>query len=156
MKQLLLCAVLMIAAVSLALGQAKGTPGGGMGNDEQAIAQIGREWINAEIQSNAAKIGEILADDFKTIDQEGKTHNKSEYLNQVKQANAENKLTSFETTDAQTFINGDMAVWAGRYTMKFINAGKSGDGSGRYVGVSMKRQGRWRPVFVQLFSAGQQ
>ncbi len=43
MKQLLLSAVLMIAAVALALGQAKDKPGGRTGTDEQAIAQMGRD-----------------------------------------------------------------------------------------------------------------
>lgn len=155
MRQILLSAALMIATVSLGFGQAKDKPGGASGNDEQALAQLGRDWVNAYIQKDTAKLGEILADDFTVADLEGKTMTKSEYLNEVKNQNNENRLVSWEFVEGRTHFYAETAVLTGRYTSKFMSAGKSGDDSGRYVVVGVKRQGRWRPVFGQFFPAPQ-
>lgn len=128
-------------------------PGGGSGNDEQALAQLGRDWVNAYIQKDTTKLGEILADDFTFLIPDGKTMTKSEYLNEVKSQNNENRLVSWESAESQTHLYGETAVLTGRYTSKFMNAGKGGDESGRFVVVGVKRQGRWRPVFSQFFPA---
>ncbi len=150
MKQTLAVAVLVVATVSLALGQMGNNQGetkaGGKTSVEQALMQMEHEWVDAAQKKDTATLARILADDWVGQGPTG-TATKAQALAELK--SGDNKLDSITLGDMKVRVFGDAAIVTGSDDEKSSYKGK--DTSGHYVwtDVFVKRNGRWQAAASQ-------
>lgn len=115
--------------------------------DEQAILQVERQYIQANLNADTDTLEKILADDF-AIRNRWSMEDKEERL-----ARLENQQLAFEVIDTDNVelkINGERAVLTGK---AFVESRKDGlvSSNSRYTfrRVYEKRQGRWQIVSVR-------
>lgn len=146
---------LVVSLLTFAIGIASATllgpfRSGAVSNssDEQAILQVERQYIQANLNADTDTLERILADDF-TIRSRWSVENKEERL-----ALLESPAFAFEafsTNDVQVNVNGDRAVLTGVAAIKI----RHGDRVGRtpayiFTRIYEKRQGRWQIVSVRV------
>jgi ketosteroid isomerase-like protein len=154
MKRMLLMAILVVMALTLALGQEqaeKKSPGQGKGAAtgaiEQQIKDLEKQWNDATLKHDAEALGRILADDVVDISGTGQVSTKAQDLADLK--SGEPKLESSSVEDMKVRVFGNVAVVNGHYTEKGTYKGKDISGEGRFTDVFVKRQGRWQCVSTQ-------
>jgi len=150
MKRILAVAVLAAAAAALALGQMgenEGkTKGKGKASVEQALMQMERDWTEAQLKKDAARLDKILADDWVGQGPPGIT-TKSQTLADLK--SGDYKLDSITLGDMKVRVFGDTAVVTGSDDEKSSTKGKDTSGHYTWTDVFAKRRGRWQAVASQ-------
>jgi uncharacterized protein (TIGR02246 family) len=171
MKRVLLIAVLITAASSLALGQTEVTKpdqskpmvekvvtkpdqSKPMGEKvattsraEQAVRQVFEELVSSYAKNDAAVPARIFADDFTFTNPIGEVMTKEQRIGQIKPGGV--MFDSYSVDDVNVRIYGDTAVVTNRATL----AGKRGDqalaGQYRVTQVFVKKGGNWQLVAAQ-------
>jgi ketosteroid isomerase-like protein len=141
MKQLTATLVMTTALYAFApLAQAQNKA-----SDE--LKQIENDWVAALKSKNAAKLGEILADDWVSLGWDGKLTNKAKALADLK--SPAYGLDTIEMGPMTVRIYENTAVVTGSDTEKSKEDGK--DTSGKYIwtDVFVKQNGKWRAVSSQ-------
>jgi ketosteroid isomerase-like protein len=150
MKRILAVAVLAAAAAALALGQMgenEGkTKGKGKASVEQALMQMERDWTEAQLKKDAARLDKILADDWVGQGPPGIT-TKAQTLEELK--SGDYKLDSITLGDMKVRVFGDTAVVTGSDDEKSSSKGKDTSGHYTWTDVFAKRRGRWQAVASQ-------
>jgi len=136
MRKILVVAVIVLTTATLAASQTKRS------NIEQMIMQMEREWTDAYVKRDAATLDRLLASDFMDIDPEGKTQNKTEYINLAK--NPVGTFESITIEDTKVRVYGNTVVSSGRYMIK--GSDRAQGEWFRYTAVYVKQQGRWQAV----------
>jgi ketosteroid isomerase-like protein len=154
MKRMLLMPILVVMALTLALGQEqaeKKSAGQGKvaatGAVEQQIKDLEKEWNDATLKHDVEALGRTLADDVVDIGDTGQVQTKAQDLADLK--SGEPKLESSSVEDMKVRVFGNVAVVNGHYTEKGTYKGKDISGEGRFTDVFVKRQGRWQCVSTQ-------
>ena len=139
---------LVIVALALATSIAQGQTQSGSQDDrssvEQAIRQLDRERIQAQISADAVALDRIYADDFVGVGPSGTVRTKPEVISDFTSGNL--KFQSITTDEVQVRVYENTAVETGLSTMVGQDKGKAVPRDTRFTRVWIKQQGRWRLV----------
>lgn len=116
-------------------------------NDEQAILQMEREYIEANLNSDTETLDNILADDF-TIRTRWRIITKAQRLALL--SDPDFAFETINTDDVEVEVNGDRAVVTGEaYTQTLQGDRESTSPVYRFARYYEKRDGRWQIVSVR-------
>jgi ketosteroid isomerase-like protein len=144
MRWTLVIAVLALTATSIALGQKQSASGDQRSSVEQAIRQLDKERIQAQIGADAATLDRIYADDFIGVGPSGTVRTKPQVIADF--TSGDLKFQSITTGEVQVRVYENTAVETGLSTMVGQDKGKAVPRDTRFTRVWIKQQGRWRLV----------
>ena len=157
MKRILLTAVIVIAASSLALGQKpdktadKSKPAGekvaASSSVEQAVQQRLNELNTALGSNDTVALDRIYADDYTLVNMSGAVTTKAQRLAAIK--SGELKYESVSVDEVNIRIYGDTAVVTDRATVKLQDKGQDLSGQYRVTLTFVKIKGAWQLVAAQ-------
>jgi uncharacterized protein (TIGR02246 family) len=144
MRWTLVIAVLALALTSVALGQEQSASKDQRSSVEQAIRQLDKERIQAQIGADAAALDRIYADDFIGVGPSGTVRTKPQVISDF--TSGKLKFQSITTDEVQVRVYENTAVETGLSTMIGQDKGKAVPRDTRFTRVWIKQQGRWRLV----------
>jgi uncharacterized protein (TIGR02246 family) len=144
MRRPLVIAALVLTVASLALGQEQSAKREEGKSIEQAIRQLDRERIQAQISADAPALDRLYADDFLGVGPSGTVRTKAQVIADF--TSGELKFQTITTDEVQVRIYGNTAVETGRSTMNGQDKGKAVPRDTRFTRVWVKQEGRWRLV----------
>jgi uncharacterized protein (TIGR02246 family) len=144
MRWTLVIAVLALTATSIALGQKQSASSDQRSSVEQAIRQLDKERIQAQIGADAATLDRIYADDFIGVGPSGTVRTKPQVIADF--TSGDLKFQSITTDEVQVRVYENTAVETGLSTMVGRDKGKAVPRDTRFTRVWIKQQGRWRLV----------
>ena len=144
MKHILVTVVLAVVVSSVALGQKQSATKDQTRSAEQAVREVDKERIQAQINADAAALDRIYADDFIGVGPSGTVRNKAQVIADFTSGSL--KFQSITTDDVQVRVYGNTAVETGLSTMTGQDKGKTVPSDTRFTRVWVKQQGRWRLV----------
>ena len=150
-RHIVILITLTLTLSSLAAGQARGRkpvrrPAASAANADQALKDLERQWAEGLKNRDKETLNRILADDFIFTDDEGRVHNKAQYVEAITKMP---KVDSYTLDELTTRVYGDVGVVAGRWTGKVTSGGKDAGGAFRFTDTCVKRQGRWLAIASQ-------
>lgn len=148
MKHLFIFALLVILCPGYSSGQTGGKKTNPSDSLEQRLAQLKRDWGKAYVRRDAAFLENLLGAEYSVTDDAGQTANRAEIMADFHSGETTYEATSYE--DAKVKIYGNVAIVAGRGTVK--GRGKSGAFHRQYfsTNVLVKRNGRWQAVATHI------
>ena len=144
MRRTLVTAVLALTATAIALGQKQSSSRDQRSSVEQAIRQLDRERIQAQIGADAVALERIYADDFIGVGPSGTVRTKAQVISDFTAGDL--KFQSITTDEVQVRVYENTAVETGLSTMVGQDKGKAVPRDTRFTRVWVKQQGRWRLV----------
>src|SRR3989440_933593 len=144
MRWILVTAVLPLTLTSVALGQEQSSSRDQRSSVEQAIRQLDRERIQAQIGADAVALDRIYADDFIGVGPSGTVRTKAQVISDF--TSGDLKFQSITTGEVQVRVYENTAVETGLSTMVGQDKGKAVPHDTRFTRVWVKQQGRWRLV----------
>ena len=144
MKHILVTVVLAVVVSSVALGQKQSATKDQTRSAEQAVREVDKERIQAQINADAAALDRIYADDFIGVGPSGTVRNKAQVIADFTSGSL--KFQSITTDYVQVRVYGNTAVETGLSTMTGQDKGKTVPSDTRFTRVWVKQQGRWRLV----------
>ena len=157
MKRILLIAVIVIAASSLALGQKpdkttdKSKPVGekvaASSSVEQAVQQRLNELNTALGSNDTVALDRIYADDYTLVNMAGVVTTKAQRLAAIKSGELKYESVSVDEVNIRSY--GDTAVVTDRATVKLQDKGKDLSGQYRVTLTFVKIKGAWQLVAAQ-------
>ena len=144
MRWILFIAVLPLTLTSVALGQEQSSSRDQRSSVEQAIRQLDRERIQAQISADAVALDRIYADDFIGVGPSGTVRTKVQVISDFTAGDL--KFQSITTDEVQVRVYENTAVETGLSTMVGQDKGKAVPRDTRFTRVWVKQQGRWRLV----------
>ena len=115
-----------------------------MGNAEQELAQIEREWGSLNAKTGPAFMERLEAEEYLYTDGKGQTFTKSQDIAAFKAR--EVTESSRELKETKVHVYGDVAVITGLSLDKSKDKEGSHDNAGRYTDIFVKRNGEWKCV----------
>jgi hypothetical protein len=115
MKRTLIIAVLVLTAVSTALGQTQSARRDRRRSVEQVIRQLDHERIQAQIHADRVALDRIYADDFIGIGPSGTVRTKPQVLADF--TSHDLKFQTITTDDVRIRVYGNTVVETGRSSM---------------------------------------
>jgi len=147
MNKIAVIALLVVAGAAVAMAQAPAPAAKGP-SVSQTVKQLEHDWIDAEKAGDADKLGQVLADDWVTLNYDGTKQTKQEVLADVK--SGKDKLESYEFGPMEVKVLGNIAVVQGSDTEKSSMSGKDTSGKYAWMDVFAKREGKWAAVRSQV------
>src|SRR5438477_5511431 len=144
MRRTLVTAVLALTATAIALGQKQSSSRDQRSSVEQAIRQLDRERIQAQIGADAVALDRIYANDFIGVGPSGTVRTKPQVIADFTGGTL--KFQSITTDEVQVRIYENTAVETGLSTMVGQDKGKVVPRDTRFTRVWVKQQGQWRLV----------
>jgi len=151
MKRALAVALLLLVVPIGVFGQAKGRRTGRVNKGGPASAVEGelkmaeRQWLDAFLKGDTARLSRLTSEDFVSTSHDGKVSGKEQALATLKAGNI--TLDAIETEDFRARIYGNTAVVTGSTAYK---KGQRVLGQVRYTQVWVRRApGRWQTVSWQ-------
>ena len=144
MKQILVTVVAALVVSSVALGQKESATRDQRSIVEQAVREVDKERIQAQINADAAALDRIYADDFIGVGPSGTVRTKAQVIADFTSGSL--KFQSITTDDVQVRVYGDTAVETGLSTMSGQDKGKTVPSDTRFTRVWVKQEGHWRLV----------
>ncbi len=114
-----------------------------LGQEEQTLLQIERDWAVAAVKKDTAALDRILANDFQA-NYSSIVGNKKQLLASLK--SEATKIQTSAVSDMKALVIGDQAIVNGLSTEKRTVAGKDTSSQDRFTDVFVKRDGRWQCV----------
>ncbi len=143
MKRTITLGLIILAAVSVALGQADK-------KEAQAkldLMQLERNIGKANIENDYAFFDRVEAEEFVFTDAGGGVTTKKQDLEGLKQPpNPDVKLTAYDVDDMSVRLYDKIAVVTGRVTTKRLVKGQAMTSLSRFTDVFLWRDGRWQLV----------
>ena len=149
MRYVTLAALLVVGGVGVVHLSAQTKP-------EQELIQLENDWCAADLKTDAAFIGRIIAADYTGVGSRGTTDTKESYLASYKDTST--KTTGCVNSNMKVRIYGDTAVVTGTMTRAgTFKGGAFKDRQLLFTDVFIRREGRWQCVASQsTLSAAQQ
>jgi uncharacterized protein (TIGR02246 family) len=144
MTRTLVVAVLGLTATSIALGQEQIANRNQSSSVEQAIRQLDRERIQAQIGADVVALDRIYANDFIGVGPSGTVRTKPQVISDF--TSGALKFQSITTDEVQVRVYENTAVETGLSTMVGHDKGKAVPRDTRFTRVWVKQQGHWRLV----------
>lgn len=127
MKRILFVAFFVVAAVSIAAGQAKNT------KVEDMLIQMDKDWTAAELRGDKDAVSKYIADDYMGTVNEGITQNKTQYMADIKASTDKDVADEYNVrVFSNTAIMTHRGTVTGATPLQY-----------RSTHVSMKRGGKW-------------
>lgn len=149
-KSVLVAAVSTAAfAVScLATGADTNTSGATFASEEQRVAALEDEWLQAEVKHDKATLRRVIDDRYTVNVSNGTTYGKEQYIAEV----LAGVMMSASITERTVLVDGDTAVTFG--TVNVVDppgeGAKPTPRSLRYTLVYIKRDGQWRALAFHI------
>jgi uncharacterized protein (TIGR02246 family) len=144
MRRTLVTAVLALTATSIAPGQEQSATKDQTSSVEQAIRQVDKERIQAQISADAVALDRIYADDFIGVGPSGTVRTKAQVISDFTSGSL--KFQSITTAEVQVRVYENTAVETGLSTMSGQDKGKAVPRDTRFTRVWVKQKGQWRLV----------
>jgi uncharacterized protein (TIGR02246 family) len=144
MRWTLVMAVVGLTLASIALGQKPSASHDQKSGVEEAIRQLDKARIEAQIGADAVTLDRIYADDFIGVGPSGTVRMKAQVISDFTSGTL--KFQSITTDEVQVRIYENTAVETGISTMRGQDKGKAVPRDTRFTRVWVKQQGRWRLV----------
>jgi ketosteroid isomerase-like protein len=109
---------------------------------KQEVMRMEQALADALVQSDAANLGQLLAEDLTHTNPFGKLRGKSAWIAAVKAGHI--KFSSFRYEDVQIRIYGEIAVFTAINILRVEAAGSDLSGKYRSIHVWVRREGRWQ------------
>lgn len=113
----------------------------------QEVLQAEAAWATALRMLDLAALDQLMADDYQIIQPGGLLLGKVETLASLRSEQRHWEVA--ESDEHQVRVYGDTAVVIGRWRGRGVNHGQRFDYAARYLGVWVKRAGRWQLVADQ-------
>ena len=140
----LVIAVLGLSLTSFAQGQEQRASRDQPSGVEQAIRQLDKERIQAQIGADPVALDRIYADDFIGVGPSGTVRTKAQVISDFTSGSL--KFQSITTDEVQVRVYDNTAVETGLSTMIGQDKGRAVPRDTRFTRVWIKQQGRWRLV----------
>jgi ketosteroid isomerase-like protein len=111
------------------------------------VIQAERAWVEAHRRLDIAALEQLMADEYRHIQADGKVVDKAADLASYQTGDRFWEFAESDEYDVQ--LHGQTAVLIGRWRAKGINAGERFDYAARFISVYVKRDGRWQMVAAQ-------
>ena len=144
MRRTLVTAVLALTATAIALGQKQSSSRDQRSSVEQAIRQLDRERIQAQIGADAVALDRIYANDFIGVGPSGTVRTKAQVISDF--TSGDLNFQSITTDEVQVRVYENTAVEIGLSTMVGQDKGKAVPRDTLFTRVWVKQHGRWRLV----------
>lgn len=133
--------ILLFASLAAAQADKSG------GSAEQTLKDMEARWSAAVLKSDAAPIGDILAEDFVSVSTEGKVHTRADIMNEAKKS----KMTRSANSDVRVRMLGvDVALVTGIWDGAGSDpTGKKFETLERWTDVFVRKDGKWKCVASQ-------
>ena len=138
-----------IIAVFVIAGMAQDKKPEGASKAEQEIAELNREWADAIVKGDMARLDRLFADDMTVVSGNGTIRDKAAEMDDLKPT-ADIKTYFFNTEDVKIRVYGDSAVLTGHAKWRINLKGRDIDNERRYTSVFVKKDGRWQIVAQHL------
>lgn len=125
-----------------------------LGNADQELTELDREWTQAGVRGDASILERVLADDYSATNALGKTATKAEAIADLKSGTS--KLDSNTADNYSVRMFGDTAVMTHDGVRAGQREGKAFSERYRSLHVFVKRGGRWQVVASQNMTLPQQ
>ncbi len=117
--------------------------------DEQQVIAVESQWVEAEVNRDAAVLERVLDDRFILNSSSGELRDKATVIADVLRWT----MVEQTITDRTVLIDGDTAIVFGTANFRFAVEGKDDElSAGRYTTVYLKRDGRWRALALQMMA----
>ena len=135
MKRLLTVSSVILAMCAVAFAQ---------GSVDKTLMDLERQWVKAALAGNGEALAPLLATDFVSVQSDGTTETKAEYVAKT----SKGKWQVSEVSDMKVQVHGDSAVVTGVWTGKGTDGtGKAFDGKERFADTWVKMpDGKWQCV----------
>ena len=144
MTRTLVIAALALAVTLVAVGQTQSASTDDKTSVEQAIKQLDKERVQAQISADAVALARIYADDFIGVGPSGTVRTKPQVIADF--TSGDLKFQSITTDEVQVRVYENAAVETGLSTMVGQDKGKTVPRDTRFTRVWIKQQGQWRLV----------
>ena len=144
MKWTPVISVLVVTAISIALGEEQNASRDQRSLVEQTIRQLDNERIQAQIGADATALDRIYAEDFIGVGPSGTVRTKPQVISDFTSGTL--KFQSITTDEVQVRVYENTAVETGLSTMVGQDKGKAVPRDTRFTRVWVKQQGHWRLV----------
>ena len=140
---------IMTAALQTSKAQARdsGAAQAKSGSVEQLLMQMERNWGEAIVQRNIAKIREIVAPDVLLTTPDGTAQSLDDDLAELQSGAFTADL--YDSFDMKVKLYGDCAVVTGRTNLKGKYKGEEVQDQFRWTDTFVRRKGRWQIVASQ-------
>lgn len=115
-----------------------------MSDDLATLRELNQAYLDAVVDGDVQRFGEILAPDFLASMPDGSLLDKSDFLLQTA---APRTLERLDARDVRIRIEGDVAIIHAATTYTTLG-GK--DGRGRYTDIWARRNGHWLAVAAHV------
>jgi ketosteroid isomerase-like protein len=126
-------------AFTLMLGLAFATAGA---QTPEQIQALDREWAQACVQSDIAKLEQILSDDLTYTHSSGQIQNKAEFIATIREGKTRYRSIEFQQSNVR--IYGNSAVSNSEVRVNLTIDGKDVSVHPRFLHVWVKQNGRWQ------------
>ena len=141
-SNLRILAVVFLGAVSASVLYAEGPDK----SAKEAIAAVGKRWDLAGQKRDTAALKEILADDFLSIESDGSTRNKTQFIESVTRSNLTYQPGVAESQEIRVY--GTTGVYTGRIQINATLDGKKVTNTVRVLAVYVLNDGQWQVTAV--------
>jgi ketosteroid isomerase-like protein len=117
----------------------------------ETLRQLERDWADAEKASDSERLGQIIADDWNGVDNDGRKLTKQQLIAHIK--SAKDKTESVELGPMDVKVWGDAAVVQGSDTETGTTNGKRTSVQIIWMDVFANRDGKWLCVRSQSAKA---
>ena len=124
--------------------QANGAAGA-TAEEERQVLRVDREWTNAEVAHDAARLRDILTDGFVATVGAGKPYDKERFIAFVATGEIDPTL-SHDFSDQTVRIDGDTAVLLETDTIRRNRNGVATTRVYRFTVTYVRREGEWRAL----------
>jgi ketosteroid isomerase-like protein len=144
MRRTFVIAFLGLTATSSAHGQKDSASRNQRSSVEQAVRQLDKERIQAQIGADVVTLDRIYANDFVGVGPSGTVRTKTQVISDF--TSGDLRFQSITTDEVQVRVYEKTAVETGLSTMVGQDKGKAVPRDTRFTRVWIEQQGRWRLV----------
>jgi ketosteroid isomerase-like protein len=109
--------------------------------DEEAVRQLGRHWVDAELHGDADALNAMTTDDFTLVGPLGFVLDKTSWLERYRSGSLRFDVLSW--SDVAVRVYGPAAICIGRQRQQANYQGHPNNGEFRVTQVAVQREGRW-------------
>ena len=119
---------------------------------EQAVLQLEKDWVDALIKADTAKLEELYANTLVYTHSSGSVDDKAKYIATIK--SGATKYISYDREDIKANVYGNSAVVTCKVTIKLKTNGEDRTVIARMIHVYAKVRQRWQMVAHQTTKLG--
>ncbi len=119
---------------------------------EQAVLQLEKDWVDALVKADTAKLETLYADTLVYTHSSGSVDDKAKYIANMKAGTT--KYISIDREDIKANVYGNSAIVTCKATIKLKSNGEDRTIIARMIHVYAKLKGRWQMVAHQTTRLG--